>query len=671
MRPVYALRCVAIGVITVALLLGTGEATAADSETTPDTDISATPSDSPAAGPEVARANNSRPVSGRNPSAGPPFTQTNEVWQVDRTTVVLRNKVTDADGDRSTLTFQVWTTDANGNPKNQVMLTDKKHPNDHGVLVSDYVDSGQNAQRTVEYGDLKTATTYMFRTSAFDGSLYETDWSPWATFHVRRARSNIKLPEPNKDAPALNQDDFQNPQKISQPEMTLVPPDPVQSGTMSPDGRKGWNCGNVNVKNDVLPCTRIIHDNSDKTRDALAEARMGARSAGLVDWCVNLANSHIKRFEGCIGSFTFEYEGIVIKDGKPTGEIINASWAVGQEYKLSNTAGVIKEKMLLVPTSFDAKFVSVTLDVKFDCLLATDCTTDTSSMAWDGALEWTVGDLHAAEGTVTHNWNGGAEAGSTQLLDLSAKINAYSPLANPAASRWQADDAQIRCDTVSRTTPGCTFHNYTPTWVMNFNKAPAAVAHAWLIQSKLPNHPGSKAHNKPMQFLPVASKNEHNRDPDDNRKVICPRNSDGTGWAKRHANPDTTTLPEISPSDTKSCDEFAYAASYNSGGMPTSMGGLNEVSSGDECVQTFATRLSEGQWRLYDDWRLPAPTWNEVCGRSAMSTWMNTASMGVAFSNGFSGKYRLLDQDEYWVDFPEFSHCDPSPARVWCTIPQP
>ncbi|MET7914172.1 hypothetical protein ABZS98_39420 [Streptomyces avermitilis] len=52
------------------------------------------------------------------------------------------------------------------------------------------------------------------------------------------------------------------------------------------------------------------------------------------------------------------------------------------------------------------------------------------------------------------------------------------------------------------------------------------------------------------------------RDSDLNRKVICP-----DGWAKTYGNPDTTP---IDTSDTASCDEFAYAASYNSGGMPAS-----------------------------------------------------------------------------------------------------
>ncbi|WP_053811130.1 MULTISPECIES: hypothetical protein [Streptomyces] len=39
-------------------------------------------------------------------------------------------------------------------------------------------------------------------------------------------------------------------------------------------------------------------------------------------------------------------------------------------------------------------------------------------------------------------------------------------------------------------------------------------------------------------------------------------------------------------------------------------------------------------------------------GRSAMSGWINSTSMGGAFNSGFSGKCRLLDKDPYWVDFP-------------------
>ncbi|OKJ39148.1 hypothetical protein [Streptomyces sp. CB01580] len=98
---------------------------------------------------------------------------------------------------------------------------------------------------------------------------------------------------------------------------------------------------------------------------------------------------------------------------------------------------------------------------------------------------------------------------------------------------------------------------------------------------------------------------------------------------------------------------------------------MNEVDTGHDCVQTYATRVKQGEWHLYDDSREAAPTWTEVCGRSAMSGWINSTSMGGAFSGGFSGKYRMLDKDPYWVDFPRFAHCDASKVTVACTVPRP
>lgn len=620
-------------------------ATAADSgDGTPDWDYA--PSSRPAAGPETRTlANNNRPVSGKNLEAGPPFTKDSAgVWQANRTNVTLRNTVTDADGDASNLTFQVYTTNAEGTPKDQVQLTDPDtgKPAAYGVVVSDFVTSGGRASVTLRYGDLKANTTYAFRTSAFDGGLYETNWSSWAKFHTRGRAVNITLPEPNKDAAAVNQDAHQNPQKIAQPSMAVVAP------TVPPVARsaeEGWNCGTLNKRTGIQPCSRLVPDNSKATRDALTNGTKGtAALPSLVDWCANLLDSHIKRYEACIGSFTYEYQGIVVKDGKPTGEILDASWAVGQEVKLAGNSSTFTQQLTLVPVSIDPKFVSVTLNVEFDCLLADRCSNGPQS--WDGALEWVGADplSHSAVGKIDHTWNAQNNA---DTLDLSTKITAYSPVANPAATRWQADGAQIRCDKISSTTPGCTFHKYIPTWVMNFAKTPPAVAHAWLIQSKLPTHPGSKAANKPLFYLPAASKNAPGRDPDDNRKVICP-----DGWAATYGNPDATAVTEISSTDKASCDEFAYASTYNSGGMPTSMGGMNEVDTGNDCVQTYATRVKQGEWHLYDDIRGAAPKWTEKCGRSAMSGWINSTSMGGAFSSGFSTKYRMLDKDPYWVAFP-------------------
>ncbi len=102
-RPSAVLRRIAVGIVTAALLLGSGVATAADSEFTPNPDPHAPPSSRPAAGPESLTQAGNRPVSGKNPSAGPTFKQdASKVWQVDRTMAVLRNTVTDADGTRQT-----------------------------------------------------------------------------------------------------------------------------------------------------------------------------------------------------------------------------------------------------------------------------------------------------------------------------------------------------------------------------------------------------------------------------------------------------------------------------------------------------------------------------------------------------------------------------------------
>ncbi|MFD7004116.1 hypothetical protein ACFWA5_49845 [Streptomyces mirabilis] len=145
-----------------------------------------------AAGPEdlAANAASARPVSGTTPSAGPKFSKAGTVWRVITPQVVLRNTVTDADGDTANLTFQVYTTNADGTPKAQVDLDGSGQ---YGVLVSPYVASGGTAKVTVPYGILKPGVLYKFRTSAFDGSLYETSWSPWADFCIE---PYVKFPAP-------------------------------------------------------------------------------------------------------------------------------------------------------------------------------------------------------------------------------------------------------------------------------------------------------------------------------------------------------------------------------------------------------------------------------------------------------------------------------------------
>ncbi|GGM23357.1 hypothetical protein GCM10010129_79690 [Streptomyces fumigatiscleroticus] len=163
----------------LALLAGVGTAVAAP--TPPEPGLEASPAEVAAAGPQdsaAIAAGGARPVSGQSPSAGPKFTKSGTVWRVITPRVVLRNTVTDADGDTSNLTFQVYTANADGTPKAQV---DLDGTGQYDVLVSSYVVSGGTARVTVPHGILKPGVLYKFRTSAYDGSLYETVWSPGRT----------------------------------------------------------------------------------------------------------------------------------------------------------------------------------------------------------------------------------------------------------------------------------------------------------------------------------------------------------------------------------------------------------------------------------------------------------------------------------------------------------
>ncbi|WP_248512478.1 hypothetical protein [Streptomyces sp. D2-8] len=300
---------------------------------------------------------------------------------------------------------------------------------------------------------------------------------------------------------------------------------------------------------------------------------------------------------------------------------------------------------------------------------------DKPSYDWDGNLMWGGSvdiDPHEETGTTTVQWDGKVPNSSgVKDTDLSQEL-AFAPYATFSTSvpeTFPTDNSQglignpvyTRCDKVYSPS-GCVFRDYMPGYVFNTAKTPAAAAHAWLINTKIRK-------GAPLNYLPDrrgssgthGERNRYNRDPDDNRKVICP-----DGWAAKDGNPNATPVTDISASDKASCDEFAFASTYNSGGMPKGAEGTNPVRSGNECVQTFATKLSNGTWKLYDEGRQAAPAWKEVCGRSAMSGWINSTSMS-RFSS-FSSKLRLLDQDLYLVRTPGFEKCDASKAVVKCDI---
>ncbi|WP_179023519.1 hypothetical protein [Streptomyces sp. IMTB 2501] len=183
----------------------------------------------------------------------------------------------------------------------------------------------------------------------------------------------------------------------------------------------------------------------------------------------------------------------------------------------------------------------------------------------------------------------------------------------------------------------------------NAAKYPQASSHARPIQHEPANHPGSKADSKPLYFLPDG-------DISRNRTVTCP-----TGWAA--ANGDTSALNGTTDKELN-CDEFAFNATYDSGGMPSLAGGLNPVSSGDACAQTLASK-QDGTVHLFNIHGL-VPTWKEVCGRSAISGNDNSGSM-AGFA-AFNANQRLLDRDLCWLNTNMLAACSADSTTVKCTM---
>ncbi|MFF4018890.1 hypothetical protein [Streptomyces sp. NPDC001843] len=333
-------------------------------------------------------------------------------------------------------------------------------------------------------------------------------------------------------------------------------------------------------------------------------------------------------------------------------------------------------------TSFDGAVSAVEFEVFPYCVgPQLGCWQD-KKFSWDGPTLWTSAvqptpDDHSITGTMPMEWvsqftgEDTKDSLNSEQLEMSWSYTAKVVTVDKSHTFEEEDTGlaplKARCDSVYAT-PGCVFPDYRPGYVFNSRKYPEAAAHAWLYQNKLPGHWGAFDH--PLKFLPdkvpngkAGDRNEYGRDPDKNRQVICGSNS---GW---DPHPDAAKGLVEGKTDKINCDEMAFASTYQSGGMPANMKGTNPVGSGAECLQTYATRLGAnggGAWKFYSDERKHVPTWNEECGRSAISGWMNSGS--AAALPGFNSKYRILDQDEFWVQVPGFESCDPSRDTVKCSM---
>ena len=245
-----------------------------------------------------------------------------------------------------------------------------------------------------------------------------------------------------------------------------------------------------------------------------------------------------------------------------------------------------------------------------------DCTG--SPGPWAGSTTWTQGDAHTITRTDSYSWNKVAGGQSTLALDWNTSRTAPGTTTT-ANNEWRDNAFQIRCDNQVGGNTGCVFPHVAPTLNLTTAKYPAAAAYYWVLQEKLASHPGSKKYGKPLHRL------ANDTTAANNRSAMC-----------------LGTVAEWNPHPNAigaSCDEYPFAKSMESGGMT--------LSSGKYCVQMYAEKNSNGTYTLKLDENYAYPTWNEGCGRAAITTSQNTAAGGAL--GRFTTSVRLLDNDAYYV----------------------
>ncbi|WP_158786471.1 hypothetical protein [Streptomyces sp. NRRL F-5065] len=656
--------------------------TAAAAPTPPTPGLGTSPAEVAAAGPQdlaAIAAGGARPVSGKTPSAGPKFTKSGTAWRVITPRVVLRNTVTDADGDTANLTFQVYTTNADGTPKAQVDLDGSGQ---HGVLVSPYVASGGTAKVTVPYGILKPGVLYKFRTSAYDGSLYETTWSPWADFRI----------EPYVKFPAAQTTSTIDPTAQEIDEFTRTDPGPAlpafaANGAVKREATQKRTCGGQDAKGrklciELSPPTAESKARAKKRAEALRKAEEAkARKAGkspaaaaavaadapaveLVDWCYDkpVGKDYMTRGEAClknIGSGT-----LVFVDADKDAEIGFAEFDFEQRIKAYPNKGAsgsnfaeFDQQIAIVPVSIDQALEGVTMkwNVGSTC---SSCVTSTIRWAdnqnnnagtnayWD-ANDWSV--YSGRWGTIQTTWSGtGKETidlgwSVTATVDASATATATADFGTSGIE--EVRELAPRCDDiVAGSAPGCVLPYFKPNWTVDTNLYPAAGAYYWYMQQVMPDHAGSKRWDSLMHYLgpdtPLKNGTGGTWTSDNSRARVCDKT-----WS-------------VHPSDASvgsvDCDEFAMASTHESGGYPNS---VNLVTSGSQCAQLFTDKMGDGStnFGILADTRTATngPSGTERCGRAAIPSVQNQR----AFSGFPAPSWRMLDGDGFFVTLPGFEHC--------------
>ena len=311
------------------------------------------------------------------------------------------------------------------------------------------------------------------------------------------------------------------------------------------------------------------------------------------------------RFEACIHNERFTYTLVDLKTGKVLGE---ATFEFSAEDEFSNTALSWAENASLTMVSGTGDVAGLAIQLTASC---TGCTV-VSGLTWGGPV------VTGRTLTGSVGYRASVAAGSSTTADTSYIITATQPDTVPVQTGQLWGPPGIRCDAIVGTSKGCVISDYVPELDIPMSDpkvGQAAAGIAW-AQQDLPDRWGTV--DNPLHRLADPAAQEANR------KKIC-----GT----------FTRSTTYNPND--SCDEYAFAASRESGGQL----GIP----GSSCAEIYP---------FYDDgvesgndpgWYVQVITSDgtERCSRAHVEQEINVA-VGRRLS-GFTAQQRLLDKDAYYL----------------------
>jgi len=225
-------------------------------------------------------------------------------------------------------------------------------------------------------------------------------------------------------------------------------------------------------------------------------------------------------------------------------------------------------------------------------------------------------------GTVT--FRGTPGSGSSVSLSATPTVTIVDPAGSPAADPLTLYvSLGMRCDNglAVSNSAGCVIPAYVPVLSVSRASYGASAAMIQWAQANLSGHWGLQGSGQPLRRLANSSQASANR------KVVC----------------DGTFVSGSTGVANDSCDEFPFAATYESGA-------LNGITSGSQCAQVTAVRTATTgstaqQWGNISV--IGTPTGSEACVRGHIPLSLNSDVGGLL--GRFTQAQRLIDNDQYWL----------------------